>query len=159
MADTYIDTEEQKKAYEITSHNIRLQERTYRLEQLIADANVTRQKIKEHDEEKAKITRVLQKQIDEKNQQIGQYQVRLQQLQKEASEQDGMMKDGHDARKKELVRQTDAQVNEQMRKVEELTMKQELMNDFQNTRQQKKSEIANEEERYKMLLRQLTEVE
>lgn len=46
-----------------------------------------------------------------------------------------------------------------MRKVEELTMKQELINDFQNTQKQKKSEIANEEERYKMLLRQLTEVE
>jgi hypothetical protein len=40
-----------------------------------------------------------------------------------------------------------------MRKVEELTMKQELINDFQNTQKQKKSEISNEEERYKMLLR------
>ena len=46
-----------------------------------------------------------------------------------------------------------------MVKIEELTSKQQMIADFQNTKQQKKSEIQNEEERYKMLLRQLTEVE
>lgn len=63
---------------DITSLNIRLNERTFRLENLQKDVGKTREKIHKHEEDMMKITRTLQKQIDEKTETIDKYTMKLQ---------------------------------------------------------------------------------
>ena len=72
---------------DITSLNIRLNERTFRLENLSKDVNRTREKINMHDEDMMKITRTLQKQIDEKTETIDKYTMRLKQMEREFAEE------------------------------------------------------------------------
>ena len=62
---------------DITSLNIRLNERTFRLQNLQKDVNKTREKINQHNEEMNKITKTLQKQIDEKTETIEKYNAKL----------------------------------------------------------------------------------
>jgi hypothetical protein len=50
-----------KLSYDITSLNIRLHERTFRLENLQMEIDRTRENISNHDEDMMKITRTLQK--------------------------------------------------------------------------------------------------
>ena len=57
-----------------------LQERTYRLYNLEIDVQATSDKIAQHDEEMLKITRVLQRQIDEKQDAISKYEEKLKNL-------------------------------------------------------------------------------
>lgn len=66
MADKYIEIQEQIKATQITELNNLLQERTIRLENLERDVARTSENIASHEEDMLKITRVLQRQIDEK---------------------------------------------------------------------------------------------
>ena len=70
MTDQYIEQQEQRKAYEITYLNNLLQERTFRLKNLETDAAKTQENIAKHEEDMLKITRVLQRQIDEKTETI-----------------------------------------------------------------------------------------
>ena len=72
---------------DITSLNIRLNERTFRLQNLQNDVNKTRDKINRHDEEMMKITRTLQKQIDEKTETIDKYTMKLKQMEREFAEE------------------------------------------------------------------------
>ena len=72
---------------DITSLNIRLNERTFRLENLQKDTNKTRDKINRHDEDMMKITRTLQKQIDEKTETIDKYTMKLEQMEREFKEE------------------------------------------------------------------------
>ena len=66
MTDEIIERQEQYKSYKITYLNNLMQERTFRLENLNKDVSKTRENIAKHDEDMLKITRVLQRQIDEK---------------------------------------------------------------------------------------------
>ena len=70
MTDQYIEQQEQRKAYEITYLNNLLQERTFRLKSLETDDAKTQENIAKHEEDMLKITRVLQRQIDEKTETI-----------------------------------------------------------------------------------------
>jgi hypothetical protein len=70
MTDEIIERQEQDKAYKITYLNNLMQERTFRLENLNKDVSKTRENIAKHDEDMLKITRVLQRQIDEKTETI-----------------------------------------------------------------------------------------
>ena len=79
--------EEQKRAYDITSLNIRLNERSMRHENLKREVMRTREKIQSHDEDMAKITKTLQKQIDEKNDTIEKYSAKLEQLERSFAEE------------------------------------------------------------------------
>ena len=72
---------------DITSLNIRLNERTFRLENLQKDVNRTRDRIGQHDSEMMKITRTLQKQIDEKTETIEKYTMKLTQMEREFAEE------------------------------------------------------------------------
>ena len=67
--------------------NIRLNERTFRHENLQKDVHRTRDKINKHDEDMMKITRTLQKQIDEKNETIDKYTKMLEKMEKEFAEE------------------------------------------------------------------------
>jgi len=51
------------------------------------DTNKTREKINSHDEEMMKITRTLQKQIDEKTETIEKYTMKLKQMEREFTEE------------------------------------------------------------------------
>lgn len=77
MTDDLIERQEQDKAYKITYLNNLMQERTFRLENLEKDVAKTRENIAKHDEDMLKITRVLQRQIDEKTENIQQYKIKL----------------------------------------------------------------------------------
>ena len=77
MTDELIERQEQDKAYKITYLNNLMQERTFRLDNLEKDVCKTRENIAKHDEDMLKITRVLQRQIDEKTDTIAQYKVKL----------------------------------------------------------------------------------
>lgn len=77
MTDELIERQEQDKAYKITYLNNLMQERTFRLDNLEKDVGKTRENIAKHDEDMLKITRVLQRQIDEKTETIAQYKVKL----------------------------------------------------------------------------------
>mmetsp|Transcript_29337 Transcript_29337/g.39049 ORF Transcript_29337/g.39049 Transcript_29337/m.39049 type:complete len:87 (+) Transcript_29337:58-318(+) len=79
--------EEQKRAYDITSLNIRLNERTFRLEKLQKDVSKNRDSINKHNEDMNKITKTLQKQIDEKTETIEKYNAKLEQLEREFVEE------------------------------------------------------------------------
>lgn len=72
---------------DITAMNIRLNERTFRLENLQKDVNRTRDRINKHDEDMMKITRTLQKQIDEKTETIDKYTMKLTQMEREFAEE------------------------------------------------------------------------
>ena len=72
---------------DITSLNIRLNERTFRLENLQKDVNKTRDKINKHNEDMNKITKTLQKQIDEKTETIEKYNAKLEQLERDFVEE------------------------------------------------------------------------
>lgn len=72
---------------DITSLNIRLNERTFRLENLQKDVNRTRERIGQHDAEMMKVTRTLQKQIDEKTETIEKYTMKLEQMEREFAEE------------------------------------------------------------------------
>lgn len=72
---------------DITALNIRLNERTFRLENLKKEVAKTREKIQGHDEDMAKITKTLQKQIDEKNDTIEKYNAKLLQLERDFAEE------------------------------------------------------------------------
>lgn len=67
--------------------NIRLNDRTFRLENLQKDVNKTSDKINKHDEDMMKITRTLQKQIDEKTETIDKYSKKLKQMEREFAEE------------------------------------------------------------------------
>ncbi len=77
MTDDLIERQEQDKAYKITYLNNLMQERTFRLDNLEKDVAKTRENIAKHDEDMLKITRVLQRQIDEKTENIQQYKIKL----------------------------------------------------------------------------------
>lgn len=77
MSDELIERQEQDKAYKITYLNNLMQERTFRLENLCRDVSKTQENIAKHDEDMLKITRVLQRQIDEKTDTISTYKVKL----------------------------------------------------------------------------------
>ena len=64
-----------------------MNERTFRLQNLQNDVNKTRDKINRHDEEMMKITRTLQKQIDEKTETIDKYTMKLKQMEREFAEE------------------------------------------------------------------------
>ena len=85
--------DDQKRAHDITSLNIRLNERTFRLENLQKDVNRTSDKITKHDEDMMKITRTLQKQIDEKTETIDKYTKKLKQMEMAYAEEQNHLKD------------------------------------------------------------------
>ena len=57
------------------------------MQNLQNDVNKTRDKINRHDEEMMKITRTLQKQIDEKTETIDKYSMKLKQMEREFAEE------------------------------------------------------------------------
>jgi len=57
------------------------------LENLQKDVNKTSDKINKHDEDMMKITRTLQKQIDEKTETIDKYSKKLKQMEREFAEE------------------------------------------------------------------------
>jgi len=74
--------EEQEKNYEkkekdITSLNLYLNERVFRLNTLEKDVERIKENIGEHDDDMLKITRTLQKQIDEKESVIQKYEKQI----------------------------------------------------------------------------------
>lgn len=76
MAD-HIEKAEQEKAGSITHLNQLLQERTYRLHNLKRDITKCSESISSHEDDMLKITRVLQRQIDEKQDTIQRYREKL----------------------------------------------------------------------------------
>ena len=66
---------------------MRYNERTCRLENLQKDVNRARDKINKHNEEMNKITKTLQKQIDEKTDTTEKYVAKLTQLEREFAEE------------------------------------------------------------------------
>eukprot|EP00351_Strombidinopsis_sp_SopsisLIS2011_P006042 CAMPEP_0116884718 /NCGR_PEP_ID=MMETSP0463-20121206/17725_1 /TAXON_ID=181622 /ORGANISM="Strombidinopsis sp, Strain SopsisLIS2011" /LENGTH=127 /DNA_ID=CAMNT_0004541733 /DNA_START=80 /DNA_END=463 /DNA_ORIENTATION=+ len=109
-----------------------------------------------------KITRTLQKQIDEKTEVISQYKQKLINLQASSDKDQKGLKDKYDFQIGELNRKQDIEYNEQQKKIKELQGKQEKLQAEQQWEQggqlSKKVEVENEEARFKMLLRQLEEV-
>jgi len=65
------------KGHQITDLNNALQERTFRLHNLEKDVNKCSELIAVHDEDMLKTTRVLQRQIDEKQDTIQRYKEKL----------------------------------------------------------------------------------
>ena len=59
------------------------------------DVDKTRSNINKHDEDMLKITRTLQKQIDEKNDTIEKYSAKLKQLEREAEQEKEMLTEKH----------------------------------------------------------------
>lgn len=58
--------------------------------------NKTRDKINRHDDDMMKITRTLQKQIDEKTETIDKYTMKLEQMEREAKEEANQRQDRFD---------------------------------------------------------------
>lgn len=72
---------------DVTSLNVRLNQRSVRLQDLQEDVNKTRENIRQHEGDMLKITRTLQKQIDEKTETIDKYNAKLKQLEREFAEE------------------------------------------------------------------------
>ena len=101
-----------------------------------------------------KITRTLQKQIDEKNDTIEKYTAKLKQLEREADQEKSMLEDKHSTLQTELQKKQEHDINNQQTRLKQLSKTQEMLLEFKNARMIKKKEIENEENRYKMLLNQ-----
>ena len=124
----------------------------------LRDVDRTRENIARHDEDMVKITRTLRKQIEEKEETIENYQKRLQQLQQNASKENKTLQDKYEFQKAELIRKQENELTEQNKQMKQLKTTQESILEFENSKLIKEKELENEENRYKMLLRQLTEV-
>ena len=101
-----------------------------------------------------KITRTLQKQIDEKNETIEKYSAKLKQLEREAEQEKEMLNEKHATLQTELQKKQEHDINNQQTRLKQLSKTQEMLLEFKNARMIKKKEIENEENRYKMLLNQ-----
>ena len=77
MNELQVEQAQQEKGHSITQENNHLQERSQRLWNLENDVRKTQENIAMHDEDMQKITRVLQKQIDEKQETIQRYREKL----------------------------------------------------------------------------------
>ena len=101
-----------------------------------------------------KITRTLQKQIDEKNDTIEKYTAKLKQLEREADAEKADLSNKHGALNDELKKKQDHDINAQQARLKKLQENQAMLQEFKNAQMVKKKEIENEENRYKMLLAQ-----
>ena len=101
-----------------------------------------------------KITRTLQKQIDEKNDTIEKYTAKLKQLERESAQEKDMLESKHGQLNEELKKKQDHDINAQQARLKKLSENQEMLQEFKNAQMVKKKEIENEENRYKMLLSQ-----
>lgn len=106
-----------------------------------------------------KITRTLQKQIEEKEAKITDYKSRIHQLQGEEDSRRTKTDAKFESEKSELQRKQKEEEELQENKIQELQDQEQTLLEFKNTQMVAKKQRQNLEQRYKMLLRKLTEVE
>ena len=125
----------------------------------IYDIKLMQQKIETHDLDMLKVTRTLQSQIDEKERTIEQYKLVLKQEKEKAKEDKKRIKENFETSKKNEDQNRDNTLDEQRRDIQKMSEQEEDINFYYNNYEEKQAEIKNEENRFKMLLRQLAEVE
>lgn len=106
----------------------------------------------------AKITKTLQKQIDEKNDTIEKYNAKLLQLERDFAEEQNQLKDRFETQTVEMSKRNESELNAQAKKMKDLLKARDQLLEFKNTKMTRKKEIQNEENRYKILLSQRAQV-
>ena len=99
-----------------------------------------------------KITRTLQKQIDEKTETIEKHQMKYKQMEREFAEEQQHLKDRFEAQTVEMNKRNNQELDNQERQMKALLKAEEQLLEFKNQKMVRKREIENEENRYKMLL-------
>ena len=128
--------------------NIRLHERTFRLENLTMEIDRTKDNLAKHDEDMMKITRTLQKQIDEKNETIEKYEKKLKQLEQEYEVDKANRQDMFKQQSDNIAKHQETQLNRQEKQRRQLMKQKMELEEFKNVKQAKKQEIQNEKKRY-----------
>jgi hypothetical protein len=111
---------EDKQGNDITSLNQYLNERNFRLNTLERDVERIKENIGEHDDDMLKITRTLQKQIDEKEAKISDYRTKTQALHQEEETRRNRIDTKFESEKSELMRKQKEEEEAQESKIEEL---------------------------------------
>jgi len=111
---------EDKQGNDITSLNQYLNERNFRLNTLERDVERIKENIGEHDDDMLKITRTLQKQIDEKEAKISDYRTKTQGLHQEEDTRRNRIDTKFESEKSELMRKQKEEEEAQESKIEEL---------------------------------------
>lgn len=106
-----------------------------------------------------KVTRTLQAQIDEKNAKIEDQKAQLKAKKERAFEEKRKIKENFESAKTKEDKQREIYMEEQRREIQKMSEQEEDINFYYNNYEEKQAEILNEENRFKMLLRQLAEVE
>lgn len=123
------------------------------------DCERVRENINKSEEDMIKITRTLQKQIDEKQETIAQYEAKLQQLESSLNVEHASLKKKYEFETNEVQRKQENEIKEQEKQMRALKQQQAELLEFKTTRLVKKQELQTAEQRYKLLLQQLSEIE
>lgn len=112
-----------------------------------------------HDLDMMKVTRTLSSQIEEKDLNIERYKLLLKRKKEEVSEEQKKIKETFENAKKQEEKTRDQGLTEQAMQIKKMSEQEEDLNFYFSNHDQKQQEIQNEENRFKMLLQQLAEVE
>ena len=112
----------------------------------------------QHENEMLKVTRTLEQQIDEKSLTIEKYKLVLKKKKEEADNQKKKIKDNFEKNKGNEDKKLESTLAEQHRQIQKMSEQEEDINFYHSNYEEKQQDIKNEEDRYKMLLRQLAEV-
>ena len=108
----------------------------------------TKDNLAKHDEDMMKITRTLQKQIDEKNETIEKYAKKLKQLEQEYEVDKANRQDMFKQQSDNIAKHQETQQNRQEKQRRQLMKQKMELEEFKNVKQAKKQEIQNEKKRY-----------
>lgn len=107
------------------------------------DVERIKENIGEHDDDMLKITRTLQKQIDEKEAKIGDYRTKIQQLSQHEESARAHVEKKFESEKSELMRKQKDEDNAQEEKIEELQNQEQTLLEFKNTQMIAKKQRQN----------------
>lgn len=142
-------------ASEITSLNIELNEKDKRIRQLRLDKERVEAKIKGHDEEKLKVTRTLQAQVDEKADRIAKLLKRLEDLEQNSGQASAQLAETYQQQLSELNKRQEQELSQAEHQMSDLQSDLQQLDQFKKTHRLKEDELEAERLRFEGLQRQL----
>ncbi|CDW85089.1 UNKNOWN [Stylonychia lemnae] len=113
------------------------------------------QKIKAHDDEKLKITRTLQSQVDEKAEKIAKNMKKLEDLEQNSDKINEQLRENFQRQLNELTKKQEAEIYHTEHQMNDLSDDLQQLDNFKKNHRQKEDELEAERMRYEQLQKQL----